>query len=114
MTRHYMLRSFDHAGYYETRSLLALLALGIALYFWTKRRDARYLVMFVSGVVFQAFLEWYLQSGGARGAGSTRRCSQERCSSADGRMERRALFHQERRRAVQHQPLRLREHRLPR
>ena len=69
MIRHYMLRTFDHAGYYETRSLLALLALAIALYFWTKRRDTRYLVMFVSGVLFQAFLEWYLQYFGARGAG---------------------------------------------
>jgi hypothetical protein len=69
MTRHFMLRSFDHAGYYETRSLLAVLALSIAIYFWTKRRDARYLIMFASGVAFQAFLEWFLQSGGARGAG---------------------------------------------
>ncbi len=69
MTPHFMLRCFDHAGYYETRSVLPLLALGIAAWFWKSRRDHRFLVMFLSGVAFQGYMEWYLQSGGSRGSG---------------------------------------------
>ena len=69
MPTHFLLRTFDHAGYYETRSILAILGATIALYFWFRRGDRRYFVMFCSGVFFQALLEWYLQSGGSRGAG---------------------------------------------
>lgn len=66
---YFMLRSFDHAGYYETRLLLAVIGLAVALYFALRQRDSRLLVMFVSGVVFQAVLETLLQSRGLRGAG---------------------------------------------
>lgn len=63
-----MLRSFDHAGYYETRLLLMIVALAIAIAFAIRKRDYRYLVIFASGVVFQAWMEYSLQWRGMRGA----------------------------------------------
>lgn len=65
---YFMLRSFDHAGYYETRLILMLIGLTVACFFAARRRDYRYLIMFASGVVFQAWLEYLLQSSGLRGA----------------------------------------------
>jgi hypothetical protein len=66
--RYWMVRTFDHSGYYETRLLLALVATGVALYFVITRRDYRFAVILVSGVFFQALLEYRLQAGGLRGA----------------------------------------------
>ena len=66
---YFMLRSIDHAGYYETRIILMLIGIGVALYFAFRKRDYRYLIMFVSGVVFQAWLEYSLRSMAMRGAG---------------------------------------------
>lgn len=68
MMDYFMLRSFDHAGYYETRLILMIVGIAVALYFAARRRDYRYLVMFASGVFFQAVLEHLLQRGGMRGA----------------------------------------------
>jgi hypothetical protein len=64
----YMTRSFDHSGYYETRLLLALAGLAAAIYWWRRDRDSRFLVMFGTGVFFQALLEYRLAAGGLRGA----------------------------------------------
>jgi hypothetical protein len=65
---YYMVRSFDHAGYYETRLLLMVVGLLVA-----GRRalqgDRRYLVLFGSGVVFQALLEGLIRLLGLRGPG---------------------------------------------
>ncbi len=69
MNTYYMLRSFDHAGYYETRSVLMILAIVVAIVFLQKRGDKRYLIMLISGVFWQAAMEYYLQSNGLRGAG---------------------------------------------
>jgi hypothetical protein len=69
MTTYYMIRSFDHAGYYETRLLMMLMAFAVAFYFQVRYRDSRYLVILASGVICQAFMEWVLQALGLRGAG---------------------------------------------
>jgi len=69
MNTYYMLRSFDHAGYYETRSVLMIVAIVVAIVFLRTRGDRRYLVMLASGVIFQAALEYYLQFNNLRGAG---------------------------------------------
>src|SRR5690348_8187876 len=69
MNTYFMLRRFDHGGYYETRLIMMLVALGIALYALRRRQDSRYLVMFASGVIFQGLLEFTLQAMGLRGAG---------------------------------------------
>ncbi len=64
----YLVRSFDFGGYYETRLLIALVALAVAL--WRAREgEWRFLIVFVSGVVFQGLMEWLLAQWGDRGAG---------------------------------------------
>jgi pimeloyl-ACP methyl ester carboxylesterase len=62
-----MVRVIDHAGYYETRCLLAVLALAFVAFAW-KRGDMRFAIAFVFGALFQMALEWILQSSGLRGA----------------------------------------------
>ena len=69
MTSYYMVRSFDYAGYYETRLIMMLVAFGVAFYFLRRKQDSRYLVMLVSGVFFQGLMEYILQLTGLRGAG---------------------------------------------
>lgn len=69
MMPYYMVRSFDHAGYYETRLILMLIAVSVALIFKIKRGDNRYLVILLSGVFWQALMEYLLQSRGMRGSG---------------------------------------------
>jgi hypothetical protein len=69
MTTYYMLRSFDHAGYYETRLILMLVAAGLAYYALRRKQDTRYFVMLISGIFFQALLEYVLQVTGLRGPG---------------------------------------------
>lgn len=64
----FMTRSFDHAWYYETRSLLMVVAIGVVCYYAIAKKDYRYLAMAVSGVVFQALMETLLQALGSRGA----------------------------------------------
>jgi hypothetical protein len=63
----WMLRTFDQAGYYETRLILLALSLAIGGYFSYYKRDRRFLVMFVSGAVLQTIAEFALQLGGLRG-----------------------------------------------
>jgi hypothetical protein len=65
---YYMTRTFDHAGYYETRLLLAILAIAVATWFWRKENDRNYWIMLLSGVFFQGALEWLLGLAGMRGA----------------------------------------------
>ncbi len=65
----YMTRSFDHAGYYETRLILTLCGLAAALWFLLKRKDRSFLIMFASGTLWQAQMEYRLITGGMRGAG---------------------------------------------
>jgi hypothetical protein len=64
---YYMIRSFDHAGYYETRLILMVIGLLVAGV-RAARGDHRYLMMFATGVVFQALLELLIMSLGLRGA----------------------------------------------
>jgi hypothetical protein len=69
MTNYYMLRSFDHAGYYETRLILMFVAIGLAYHALRRKQDSRYMVMLISGVFFQALMEYILQVTGMRGPG---------------------------------------------
>lgn len=66
---YFMVRNFDHAGYYETRLVLAALGLTFALWRLFAARDGRYLLMFSCGVLFQAGIELSLSQRGLRGAG---------------------------------------------
>ena len=63
----YLTRSFDHAGYYETRAVLTLIAMGVVLYYAIRRNEANPFVMFLSGVFWQGLMEYRLISGGLRG-----------------------------------------------
>ena len=65
----WMLRTFDQAGYYETRLILTALGLAIAAYFFYYKRDRRFLIMFLSGALLQMVAEFALQFGGFRGSG---------------------------------------------
>ena len=67
--QYYLVRSFDHAGYYETRLLLTGLGLLVAIWHAAGAGDRRYLVMFGSGVFFQAVLEASLLLLCLRGGG---------------------------------------------
>lgn len=62
----YMVRTFDMAGYYETRLVLTLAALSFALYM-LRRGDRRFLTAYLAGIVFQGLLEWMLSVFGMRG-----------------------------------------------
>lgn len=71
MVTYYMARTFDHAGYYETRLVLAALAFAAALFFGRRRGDWRFMIMFASGVLFQGILEWNLELFELRGSAFT-------------------------------------------
>jgi hypothetical protein len=62
----YMVRTFDMAGYYETRLVLTLVALSFALYMM-RRGDRRFLTAYLVGIFFQGLLEWMLSVFGMRG-----------------------------------------------
>ena len=62
----WMIRTFDHAGYYETRLILMAISLAVACYFAYYKRDRRFLLMFASGAVLQMIIEYVLQFGGLR------------------------------------------------
>jgi hypothetical protein len=64
---YYMTRTFDHAGYFETRMLLAILAIAIATFLWRRRGDQNYWIMLAAGVIFQGAIEWLLDIAGSRG-----------------------------------------------
>lgn len=64
-----MLRTFDQAGYYETRLILMAVSLAIAGYFLYYKRDHRFLLMFASGSFLTVIAEYLLQLNGLRGAG---------------------------------------------
>jgi len=64
---YYMTRTFDHAGYYETRLVLAIVAIAVATWFLKKRSDRSYWIMLASGVLFQGAMEWGLGLAGMRG-----------------------------------------------
>ena len=57
----WMIRTFDHEGYYETRLILMAISLVVACYFAYYRLDRRFLLMFASGAVFQTIIEYVLQ-----------------------------------------------------
>jgi len=61
-----MVRSFDEAGYYETRIILMILALAISLFFAFKKEDNNYIVIFISSTIFFGIVELVLSSLGAR------------------------------------------------
>src|SRR5262245_59176082 len=56
----WMVRTFDHAGYYETRLILMAICLLIACYFAYYRHDRGFLLMFASGAIFQTAIEYIL------------------------------------------------------
>ncbi|MBI3682682.1 MAG: hypothetical protein HY235_20090 [Acidobacteria bacterium] len=64
----YLTRSFDRSGYYETRFLLTLCVLALVGYLAIRKKDRNYLVLFLSGVLWQALMEYRLISGGLRGS----------------------------------------------
>jgi hypothetical protein len=66
-----MLRSYDQAGYYETRLILAIISLAVAVYFIYYKSDRRFLLMFGSGVLLQTLMEFGLQSRELRGVDPT-------------------------------------------
>lgn len=66
---YFVVRSFDAAGYYETRVALSVMAVAIAWWFARVRGNWRFLVTFASGVVLQASLEMSLSALGLRGPG---------------------------------------------
>ncbi|MBD3340635.1 MAG: hypothetical protein GF353_16120, partial [Candidatus Lokiarchaeota archaeon] len=55
-----MVRSFDEAGYFETRLILMMIALAISLFFAFKRGDNNYIVIFVSSTIFFGIVELIL------------------------------------------------------
>lgn len=62
-----VVRSFDHAGFYETRFVLMVVALLASLYFLRFHRDPRYVFLFSSGAVFQTLVEASYACLGLRG-----------------------------------------------
>ncbi len=61
-----MVRSFDEAGYFETRVLLMIIALAISLFFAFKKEDNNYIVIFISSTIFFGIVELILSSLGMR------------------------------------------------
>lgn len=68
MAPSFMLRTFDQAGYYETRCVLLFAVVGVVVWQWLVRRERAFAVLFASGVFFQALMEWILLALGLRGA----------------------------------------------
>ena len=68
---YWMVRTFDHAAYYETRLILSAVCLALACYFAYYKRDRRYLIAFASGAILQALTEYLLQWNGLRGVDYT-------------------------------------------
>lgn len=63
--------TFDHTAFYETRLILVLAGLLIALYKLKSERESRHLVIFLSSSLLMAGMEYVLQAGGLRGPGYT-------------------------------------------
>lgn len=61
--------TFDLAAYYETRVVLMVLGVLIALYHLVSKRESRYLVIFLSGALLMGVTEYLLQREGLRGDG---------------------------------------------
>jgi MFS family permease len=66
-----MVRSFDEAGYFESRVILMILALAISLFFAFKKEDNNYIVIFISSTIFFGIVELILFSLGMRAEGWT-------------------------------------------
>jgi hypothetical protein len=66
---YWMVRTFDHAGYFETRLILSLLALGYALWRARGGGDRRFAIAWIVGVVAHASVEGSLAALAARGSG---------------------------------------------
>jgi MFS family permease len=66
-----MVRSFDEAGYFESRVILMILALAISLFFAFKKEDNNYVVIFISSTIFFGIVELILFSLGMRAEGWT-------------------------------------------
>ncbi len=54
---YYVVRTIDHTMYHESRLFLMMLMMVIAIYFIWSRRDHRYIVIFLSGAIFQTVFE---------------------------------------------------------
>ncbi|MBK7601615.1 MAG: hypothetical protein IPJ07_25045 [Acidobacteria bacterium] len=59
-----MLRTFDHSGYYETRLILMVISITVAIYMLYNRKDRRYLLIYLSGILFTTIGEFLLQKTG--------------------------------------------------
>ena len=66
-----MVRSFDEAGYFETRVILMIIALTVSLFFALKKEDNNYIIMFISSTIFFGIVELILFSLGMRAEGWT-------------------------------------------
>ncbi len=64
-----IVRTFDHTGYYETRLILLLISLSLAIYLWRAKQEKRYLVVFFNSALMMALMEYALQASGLRGPG---------------------------------------------
>jgi hypothetical protein len=63
--------TYDHTIWYETRLMLMLAGLVLAIYQLTVRRESRHLVIFLSSSLMMGLMEYALQAGGLRGPGYT-------------------------------------------
>ncbi|HMV46147.1 MAG TPA: hypothetical protein PLD20_02065 [Blastocatellia bacterium] len=63
-----MLRTFDQAGYAETRLILTIISFLIAFYFLYYKSDRRFLLIFGSGVLLHTLMEFWLKWRGTPGA----------------------------------------------
>lgn len=63
-----MLRTFDQAGYSETRLILTIISLVIAFYFLHYKNDRRFLLIFGSGVLLHTLMEFWMTWRGSPGA----------------------------------------------
>ena len=66
-----MIRSFDHAGYYETRLILLVTVTLLSLFYLVRKGDGNYLAMLLFGALFQGLMELTLKYMGLRGQAYT-------------------------------------------
>lgn len=65
----FIVRTIDHAVYFETRLVLLFALLGLAIFQQLSRRENRYLVILLSSVVMTALVEYLFMAVGLRGPG---------------------------------------------
>ena len=61
--------TYDQTAYYETRLVLALIGVVVSLFLLVRRRESRHAMIFLSGGLLMAAMEYLLQREGLRGDG---------------------------------------------